>query len=46
MRQAGGGALVVYENGFPGGHWLKISLRGTASNRLGIGAKVVCETDQ
>ena len=46
VRQAGGGALVVYENGCPGGHWLKISLRGTASNRLGIGAKVVCDTDQ
>tara|TARA_B100000809_G_scaffold139072_1_gene136717 strand:+ start:353 stop:955 length:603 start_codon:yes stop_codon:yes gene_type:complete len=46
VRQAGGGALVVYKNEFPAGHWLKLSLKGTASNRFGIGARVVCETDQ
>ena len=44
VRQAGGGSLVVYENRFPSGHWLKVSLRGTKSNRFGIGAKIVCET--
>ena len=44
VRQAGGGSLVVYENRFPSGHWLKLSLRGTRSNRFGIGAKIVCET--
>tara|TARA_B100000029_G_scaffold45814_1_gene42226 strand:- start:1748 stop:2350 length:603 start_codon:yes stop_codon:yes gene_type:complete len=45
VRQAGGGALVIYENRFPRVHWLKLSLRGTRSNRFGIGAKVVCETE-
>lgn len=46
IRQAGGGALLVRENRFPQQHWLKIVLRGTTSNRQGIGAKVTVETDQ
>ena len=40
VRQVGGGPLHVYENLFPQKHWLKLSLRGTKSNSLGIGARV------
>lgn len=40
VRQAGGGSLIVYENRFPKGHWLRVSLRGTKSNRFGVGAKL------
>lgn len=40
VRQAGGGPIVVYENQFPPRHYLKVSLRGTKSNRLGIGARL------
>lgn len=40
VRQVGGGPLQVYENRFPQRNWLKLSLRGTESNSLGIGAKV------
>jgi len=38
VRQAGGGPIILYENQFPPRHYLKVSLRGTKSNRLGIGA--------
>ena len=40
-RNAGGGALFLYENQFPTRHYLEISLRGKRSNRLGIGARVI-----
>jgi ASPIC and UnbV len=40
VRQAGGGALLLYENRMPRKHYLKVSLRGRASNRQGIGARV------
>jgi hypothetical protein len=40
VRQVGGGALVLYENRFPAGHYLKVSLRGSKSNRQGIGARL------
>jgi hypothetical protein len=40
VRQAGGGALLLYENRLPRKHYLKVSLRGTKSNRQGIGARV------
>jgi hypothetical protein len=40
VRQVGGGALILYENNFPQRHYLKVSLRGTRSNRLGIGARL------
>ena len=43
VRQAGGGALIVYRNRFPKASWLHVSLRGVKSNRLGIGAKVIAE---
>jgi hypothetical protein len=41
VRQAGGGPLYIYENHFPQRHYLQVSLRGTNSNRLGIGARLV-----
>jgi hypothetical protein len=41
LRQAGGGPVVVYENDFPQNHYLEVSLRGTKSNRHGIGARLV-----
>jgi hypothetical protein len=40
LRQSGGGPVRLYENHFPRRHYLKISLRGQTSNRLGIGARV------
>jgi enediyne biosynthesis protein E4 len=41
VRQVGGGALLLYENQLLRRHYLKVSLRGTRSNRLGIGARLV-----
>ena len=41
LRQAGGGPLRIFENRFPASNFLKVSLRGTQSNRLGIGARLV-----
>ena len=43
IRQAGGGPLVIYRNKFPRTHFLQLSLRGTRSNSLGVGARVECE---
>ena len=43
IRQAGGGPLVIYRNKFPRAHFLQLSLRGTRSNSLGVGARVECE---
>jgi enediyne biosynthesis protein E4 len=43
LRQVGGGPLLFYENNFPQRHYLKVSLRGTKSNRQGIGARLVAE---
>src|SRR5262249_40955376 len=40
VRQVGGGPLIIYENNFPQRHFLEVSLRGTKSNRLGIGARL------
>jgi hypothetical protein len=40
VRQAGGGPLKLYENRLPRRHYLKVSLRGRRSNRLGIGARL------
>jgi hypothetical protein len=40
VRQAGGGPLFLYENDFPQRHYLKVSLRGRESNRLGVGARL------
>ncbi len=41
LRQVGGGPLVLYENRFPQKHYLQVSLRGTKSNRQGVGARLV-----
>ena len=43
VRQAGGGTFLLFENRFPKAHWLEVSLRGTKSNRLGLGARVVAQ---
>ncbi len=43
VRQVGGGPLLFFENQFPPKHYLKVSLRGVQSNRLGIGARLVVE---
>ena len=43
VRQAGGGSFLLFENRFPKAHWLEVSLRGTKSNSLGIGARLVAE---
>ncbi len=43
VRQVGGGSLLVFENRFPRRHYLDVSLRGTKSNRTGVGARLVAE---
>lgn len=43
VRQAGGGALLVFLNRFPRQHYLRVSLRGTKSNGMGIGARLIAE---
>ena len=40
VRQAGGGPLLLYENHMPRKHYLMVSLRGHASNRQGVGARL------
>jgi len=40
VRQAGGGPLLLFENHFPRRSYLKVSLRGSQSNSLGIGARL------
>ncbi len=40
VRQAGGGPLLLFENRLPRKPYLKVSLRGRASNRQGIGARL------
>lgn len=40
VRNAGGASVQLFENRIDGGHWLKVSLRGTKSNRLGVGARL------
>ena len=43
VRHAGGGSVCVFANRFPPAARLTVSLEGTKSNRLGIGARVVAE---
>ena len=43
VRQVGGGALKLFENRFPKQNWLRVSLRGVKSNRLGIGTRLVAK---
>jgi hypothetical protein len=40
VRQAGGGPLLLYENRAPRKNYLTVSLRGRASNRQGVGARL------
>lgn len=41
VRQVGGGSFLVFENRFPRQHYLDVSLRGSKSNRAGVGARLV-----
>jgi hypothetical protein len=41
VRSSGGGAVQVFLNRITPQHWLKVSLRGSQSNSLGIGARLV-----
>ena len=41
VRQVGGGTLLLFENNFPQRDYLKVSLRGSKSNSLGIGARII-----
>jgi hypothetical protein len=43
VRQSGGGALYLYENRLPPAYHLTVTLRGSASNRRGIGARLTAE---
>jgi hypothetical protein len=43
VRQVGGGPLRLFENQFPRRHFIEVSLRGTKTNRLGIGSRLVLE---
>ena len=43
VRQSGGGPLLIYENQFPSGNYLDVRLRSNASNRLGIGARLIAK---
>lgn len=36
-----GGAVEMWKNGGPAGHWLRVRLRGRVSNRDGLGATVI-----
>jgi len=41
LRQTSGGPFILYQNDFPQKNYLKVSLRGSKSNRLGIGARLI-----
>lgn len=41
VRQSGGGSVLYFENRFPKANGLQVSLRGTKSQRQGIGARLV-----
>ncbi len=43
VRKAGGGPLSIYENQLPSRNYLQVTLRGRASNRLGIGSRLLAE---
>jgi hypothetical protein len=43
VRQAGGGPLLYFENRMPPAHYLSVTLRGSASNRQGVGARLTAE---
>jgi len=41
VRGVSGGPVVLYENQIPARSYLTVNLRGTKSNRLGVGARLV-----
>lgn len=43
VQNVGGGPVRVFENHWPQRNWLRVSLRGIRSNRLGLGAKIKLE---
>jgi hypothetical protein len=45
VRQISGGAVHLYENQMPTKHYLTVSLRGTKSNKRGIGARLVAKVN-
>jgi hypothetical protein len=40
LRNSGGGPLRIYRNEIPRQHYVRVSLRGTRSNRQGVGSKL------
>ena len=38
-----GGPVEIWKNGGPAGHWIRVRLRGRASNRDGLGAIVTVD---
>ena len=46
LRQAGGGPIKVLENRFPFANYLKVSLHGVKSNRLGLGARLTAHVGE
>lgn len=46
VRQVGGGSILIYENRLPVRHYLKVTLRGQTSNRLGIGARLTAHVGE
>jgi hypothetical protein len=44
LRQVGGGPLKIFENRLPARRYLTVSLRGSKSNRLGLGARLTAQT--
>lgn len=45
VRSSGGGPLRLFINQFPKANWVRISLRGTQSNKRGLGARITAEVD-
>ena len=45
VRQVGGGPLRAYANRMDAGHQLTVTLRGTRSNHLGIGARAIAHVN-
>ena len=43
VRQVSGGPVMLFENHLTPRHYLTVSLRGTRSNRLGVGARIIAE---
>jgi hypothetical protein len=41
VNERGGAPNLIFRNDSPGGHWIDVELRGTTSNRSGLGASIV-----